>query len=41
MDEDIRRALYDDGDEEGSFEELDDDFVIQVRIYFIDQSQCT
>jgi hypothetical protein len=32
MDEDIRRALYDNEDEEGVFEELDDDFVLQVSL---------
>lgn len=30
MDEDIRNALFNDEDEFGAFEELDDDFVIQV-----------
>lgn len=32
MDPDIRNALFDDADEEGEFEELDDDFIIQVRL---------
>ncbi len=31
MDDDIRGALFNDEDEEGKFEELDDDFVIQVH----------
>lgn len=30
MDEDIRNALFEDEDELGLFEELDDDFVAQV-----------
>ena len=30
MDDDIRTALFEDGDENGLFEELDDDFVAQV-----------
>lgn len=31
MDEDIRNALFNDEDDNGPFEELDDDFVMQVR----------
>ena len=31
MDEDIRAALFDDRDSDGSFEELDDDFILQVN----------
>lgn len=30
MDEDLRAALFEDGDEDGEFEEIDDDFVMQV-----------
>jgi len=30
MDEDIKNALFNDEDEDGPFEELDDDFVLQV-----------
>jgi hypothetical protein len=30
MDEDLKAALFDGFDEEGDFEELDDDFVVQV-----------
>lgn len=30
MDPDIRAALFEDEDEEGGFEALDDDFVLQV-----------
>ncbi len=30
MDEDLHAALFDDADEIGEFEELDDDFVMQV-----------
>lgn len=30
MDEDIRAALFEDEDDEGAFEPLDDDFVMQV-----------
>lgn len=32
MDKDIRAALFDGFDEEGEFEELQDDFVLQVCI---------
>jgi protein LTV1 len=32
MDEDLRAALFDDADEEGEWEELDDDFVQQVIV---------
>lgn len=31
MDPDLRAALFDDADEEGEFEELQDDFVLQVH----------
>jgi len=31
MDKDIRAALFDGFDEEGDFEELQDDFVLQVK----------
>ena len=31
MDKDIRAALFDGFDEEGEFEELQDDFMLQVR----------
>ena len=34
MDQDIRAALFDGFDNEGDFEELDDDFVSQVRGIF-------
>jgi hypothetical protein len=30
MDEDLRNALFEDADEDGDFEELDDDFISQV-----------
>lgn len=30
MDPDVYASLFEDGDEEGAFEELDDDFVAQV-----------
>lgn len=30
MDDDIRLGLFEDGDEEGEFEELDDDFILQI-----------
>lgn len=32
MDEDLRAALFEDADEEGAFEELDDDFVAQAMV---------
>lgn len=33
MDKDIRAALFDGFDEEGDFEELQDDFMLQVKKY--------
>ena len=33
MDEDIRAALFEGEDEEGGFEELDDDFISQARLF--------
>lgn len=32
MDDDLRAALFDEADEEGTFEELDDDFILQVNL---------
>lgn len=40
MDRDIKAALFDDEDEEGEFEELQDDFVLEVCGYAFVSSLC-